>query len=68
MKGLKHVRRNAGITQRKLANDFYVAQSTISRWERGIACPKGYIIWDIAEYFGVTIGDILDSPNEKGGE
>lgn len=65
MKGLRHIRKKAGITQRQLAEKLHVAPSTVSRWEKGITFPKpyrAYLVWDIAECLGVTIGDILDPP------
>lgn len=53
------LRRNAGMTQRELAERLNVSDKSVSRWERGESMPDLALIPLIAELFGVTSDELL---------
>lgn len=56
---LKELRLEQGISQRKLGEDFGVANQTISTWETGLREPDLDTLVKIAKYFNVTVGYLL---------
>lgn len=53
-KRLKQLRKEANLTQQKLAENLNVSQQTIAFWERGERKPKLEAINNIAKYFNVS--------------
>ena len=56
---LKGLRREKGITQEQLAEELGVSGRTISRWETGNNMPDISLLVEIAEYFDVSIPEII---------
>ena len=56
---LKDLRREKGITQEQLAEELGVSGRTISRWETGNNMPDISLLVEIAEYFDVSIPEII---------
>ena len=56
---LKILRRERGITQEQLAAELGVSGRTISRWETGSNMPDISLLVEIAEYFDVSIPEII---------
>ena len=56
---LKDLRRERGITQEQLAEELGVSGRTISRWETGNNMPDISLLVEIAEYFDVSIPEII---------
>ena len=56
---LKDLRREKGITQEQLAEELGVSGRTISRWETGNNMPDIGLLVEIAEYFDVSIPEII---------
>ena len=56
---LKDLRREKGITQEQLAEELGVSGRTISRWENGNNMPDISLLVEIAEYFDVSIPEII---------
>jgi len=56
---LKALRREKGITQEQLAEELGVSGRTISRWETGNNMPDISLLVEIAEYFDVSIPEII---------
>jgi transcriptional regulator with XRE-family HTH domain len=56
---LKKLRRERGITQEQLAAELGVSGRTISRWETGSNMPDISLLVEIAEYFDVSIPEII---------
>ena len=56
---LKDLRRERGITQEQLAEQLGVSGRTISRWETGNNMPDISLLVEIAEFFDVSIPEII---------
>ena len=56
---LKDLRKKKGITQEQLAEKLGVSGRTISRWETGKNMPDISLLVEIAEFFDVSIPEII---------
>lgn len=52
-------RKDAGLTQRELAQQLFVTESAVSKWERGISYPDISLLKDICEILGVSEHELL---------
>jgi len=52
-------RKEKGITQAELAQVFGVTYQAVSRWENGDSIPDVETLLMIADYYGITVDDIL---------
>ena len=57
---LKFLRENNNISQKKLADAIGVAQSSVNYWEKGKRTPSVEAVQKIADYFNVSLPDLLD--------
>ena len=53
-------RKANGLTQLQLAEKLNYSDKAISKWERGESLPDLYILFTIAEMFGITINDLIE--------
>lgn len=58
-KFIQALRRAQGMTQRELADQLYVSDKTVSRWECDECTPELSLIPTIAEIFNVTTDELL---------
>ena len=56
---LKELRKQKGITQEKFAEKLNVSGRTVSRWETGINLPDISLLVEIADFFDVSIPEII---------
>ena len=56
---LKALRKSKGYTQQEVAEALYVTQKTVSRWENGEGIPDINIIVSVAEFYEVTVDELL---------
>lgn len=63
---LRELRKEKGITQEQLAEQFHVSSRTVSRWENGNNMPDLDILIEISDYYEVDLREILDG--ERKGE
>ena len=63
---LKELRKNKGITQEQFAERIGVSGRTVSRWETGSNMPDISLLADIAEFYDISIPEIIDG--ERKGE
>ncbi|MBR1854936.1 MAG: helix-turn-helix transcriptional regulator [Lachnospiraceae bacterium] len=56
---LKELRKEKGITQEQMADELGVSGRTISRWETGSNMPDISLLVEIAEFFDVSIPEII---------
>ena len=56
---LQELRKNRGMTQEELAEILYVSRTAISKWESGRGYPSIDSLKGIANYFSVTIDELL---------
>lgn len=57
---LKTLRKEKGLTQEQLAEQFNVSARTVSRWETGSNMPDLSILIEIADFYDVDIREIID--------
>lgn len=60
---LKQLRKKHGYTQQELANLLKVAKTTVSTWERGAAKPRMDVARQLANLYGVTLGQLVGETN-----
>jgi transcriptional regulator with XRE-family HTH domain len=56
-------RRAKGITQDQLAEHMGVTSQAVSKWENDLSCPDITLLPRLADYFGVTIDELLRGEN-----
>lgn len=62
---IKKLRKSKGITQEQLAEQLSVTRQAISSWENGINQPDVETLARIAEYFGVTVEELIYGKQSK---
>lgn len=62
---LKALRKAKGLTQEDVAGELFVSPKTISRWESGLGIPDINIISSVADFYGVTVDEILKGERNK---
>jgi transcriptional regulator with XRE-family HTH domain len=55
------LRKEKGLSQEELAQVFNVTNQSVSKWETCQTCPDISILPDIAQYFGVSVDELLGS-------
>ncbi len=63
---LSRLRKEKGIKQEALANDMKVSRQTVSKWENGTAMPDLKKLTALAEYFGITMDELLGFTSSNG--
>ena len=56
---LQELRKNKGLTQEELAEVLFVSRTAVSKWESGRGYPSIDSLKEIANYFSVTIDELL---------
>ncbi len=56
---LQQLRKQKGLTQEQLAEKLYVSRAAVSKWESGRGWPNLESLKDIAEFFGITVDELL---------
>ena len=62
---LKQLRKEKGITQEEFAENLNVSGRTVSRWETGVNMPDISLLVDIAEFFNVSIPEIINGERKS---
>lgn len=57
---LKDLRKEKGLTQEQLAEQFHVSNRTVSRWENGNNMPDLDILIEMSDFYGVDFRELLD--------
>lgn len=63
---LKALRSERGLTQEQLAEKLNVSERTISRWETGRNMPDIGMLAELADFFAVSIPEIIDGERKNG--
>ena len=62
---LKELRKEKGLTQEQLAEQFNVSRKSVSRWEQSLSYPDISLLPFIANVFEVTVDELLGVENIK---
>ena len=62
---VKNLRKTKGITQEELAIRLNVVRQTISKWEKGLSVPDADTLIKLADFFEVSVSELLGSKVEK---
>ena len=62
---LKKLRKEKNLTQEQLAEQLNVSGRTVSRWETGINMPDISILVNLAEFYNVSIPEIIDGERKS---
>lgn len=57
---LKELRKEKGLTQEQLAEQFQVSNRTVSRWETGSNLPDLDILIEISDFYGIDFRSLLN--------
>lgn len=57
---LRELRKEKGLTQEQLAEQFSVSGRTVSRWENGNNMPDISLLVQLSEFYGVDIRELID--------
>lgn len=64
-KFIKELRKEKGLTQEQLAEQFHVSRRTVSRWETGSNLPDLDIIIEMADFYDVKLRELLDGERKS---
>ena len=62
---ISELRKKKGITQDQLAEEMGVSSQAVSKWENDISCPDIGLLPQLADYFGVTLDELMRGDREK---
>ena len=60
-------RKRAGLTQAGLADKLNYSDKAVSKWERGESMPDVLPLMQLAEQFEISVGELLEDPNQLPG-
>ncbi len=63
---MKELRKEKGLTQEQLAEQFNLSRRTVSRWETGNNMPDLNMLLALADFYGVDIREIMDGERKSG--
>ena len=56
---IRNLRIQNGYSQETLAEQIHVVRETVTKWEKGISVPDAEMIEKMAEFFQVSVSDLL---------
>ena len=62
---LKALRKEKGLTQEQLAEQFQVNRRTVSRWETGTNLPDLDVLMEMSDYYEVDLRELLDGERKS---
>lgn len=62
---LRTLRKEKGLTQEQLAEQFNVSRRTVSRWETGSNLPDLALLIEMADYYEVELKELLDGERKS---
>ena len=61
----RELRKEKGLTQEQLAEQFNISRRSVSRWETGSNMPDVGLLIEIADFFEVDIREIIDGQRKS---
>lgn len=65
---IKEIRKAKGISQIQAAKDLNLTQGTYNRYENGMRQLPNSLLLQMADYFGVTVDELLGRPSREEAE
>lgn len=62
---IKRLRRERNVTQEQLAEVLNISTAAVSKWERGETYPDITLLFPLAQYFSVSLDDLMGYDAEK---
>ena len=62
---LKQLRKEKGMTQEQLAEQFLVSGRTVSRWETGSNMPDLSVLLELSDFYDLDIREIIDGERKS---
>ena len=62
---LKELRRDKGITQEQLAEEFHTTNRSVSRWENGRSMPDISLLIELADFYDVDVRELIDGERKS---
>lgn len=62
---LKELRREKGITQEQLAEEFHTTNRSVSRWENGRNMPDISLLVELADFYDVDVRELIDGERKS---
>ena len=59
-KNLTSLRKAKGLTQAELAQMLNYSDKAVSRWEHGETLPDINVLYELCEFYGITMNDLVD--------
>lgn len=59
-KNLTMLRKNKGLTQAELAEKLNYSDKAVSRWEHGDTMPDVNVLYELCEFYNITMNDLVD--------
>ncbi len=62
---LKELRREKGLTQEQLAEEFHTTNRSVSRWENGRNLPDISLLVELADFYDVDVRELIDGERKS---
>lgn len=62
---LKELRSKKGVSQAKVAADIHISRSAVAKWENGLGLPNDESLKLLADYFSVTIDELISNKSNE---
>lgn len=62
---LKELRREKGLTQEQLAEEFHTTNRSVSRWENGRNMPDISLLVELADFYDVDVRELIDGERKS---
>ena len=62
---LKELRNAKSVSQAKLAADIHISRSAVAKWENGLGLPNDESLKMLADYFGVTVDELISNKQNE---
>ncbi|GHU67867.1 transcriptional regulator [Clostridia bacterium] len=66
---LRSLRQDRNLTQKKLAEEIGSVMQTVNTWEMGASTPPLKVLWQLADFFEVSLDHLVgrdDNPQRRG--
>lgn len=62
---IKRLRKRKGVTQEQIGEVLGISVTAVSKWERNETYPDITLLFPLAQYFGVTLDELMGYDEER---